>query len=119
MIDINKLKKKCEILNSEGTILALYKCDDHLYLSSYLKDKSGYIYFKTSAASLRSYINSESTLNLLYSESDDFLVIKSFRKESDIYLKSDFIEALQFGEILYSNISFSLKSNDIDDFFKL
>jgi hypothetical protein len=116
MIELNKLKKTCDILNLEGTILALYKFDDIWCLSSYLKDKSGYIYFRISNTNLRSYINSEFTLEQLFSESDDFMVVKSFRKEAATYIKSDFVGCLQFGEILYSNISSSLKSVDINSF---
>ena len=111
MIEINQLKKVDDILNSEGTILGLYEHKSgNLFLSSYLKDGSGEIYYSTDKETLKKYFNSEMTIKQVYLESEDFLVSRKFRRETETFLKEDLTELLQCGDNLFSEITNSMRN---------
>jgi len=116
MIDPRNLKKEGDILNSEGTILGLYlDRKGNLYLSSFLKDGTGIIYYTVDLVLLKDYLQSKITLIDLYKKSSSFLVKHKFRKEIKTYLKQDFIESLQCGNDNYKDIPESMKSKSIEE----
>ena len=114
IFDIWKLKKEDDLLNSEGTILGLYKLDTKLYLGSYLKDGSGMVYYSTELSLLKKYFNSEIRLNQLYSESEDFIVARKYRDEVVSFLKQDLVNLIKCGDKLYSELSDALKNRDYE-----
>ena len=114
MVVINQLKKVDDILNSEGMLLGLYKNNsENLFLSSYLKDGSGEIYYSTNKETLKKYFNSEITLKQVYLESEDFLVSRKFRKETETFIKEDLTDLLQCGDNLFSEISNSMRNDKL------
>lgn len=115
MIDPRNLKPVYDILNSEGCILGL-KTDPqgNLYLSSFLKDVSGTVFYSTSEKELKAFIESKLTIKDLYIKSTDFLVKHKFRNEIKTFLKEDFQNSLQCGMDLYKNIPESMKSEDFE-----
>lgn len=114
MIEINQLQKVGDILNSEGTILGLFKQKSgNLCLSSYLKDGSGEIYYSTDKETLKKYFNSEISLKQVYIESEDFLVSRKFRKETETFIKEDLTDLLQCGDNLFSEISNSMRNDKL------
>ena len=115
MIDIDKLKKELDILNSEGTILGLYSdSKDNLFLESFLKDGSGTIFYSVDKNSLQRYSQSKIILSDLYAKSKSFLIRHKFRREVKTYLKEDFSDLLQCGNKFYRDIPESMKSEDFE-----
>jgi hypothetical protein len=113
MIEINQLQKVGDILNSEGTILGLFKQKSgNLFLSSYLKDGSGEIYYSTDKETLKKYFNSVIKLKQVYLDSNDFVVTRKFRNETTSFIKQDLADMIQCGDNLFSEISNSMR-NDI------
>jgi hypothetical protein len=102
-----------DILNSEGTILALYQNDEHeFYFGAILKDGSGRIFFNVSKSQLFDYYHSKLTLVDVLNNSSDFIVRHMFRKESKAYFKEDVLELLQGGSKFYNSYNNSMKSNE-------
>lgn len=115
MTDPRNLKNICDILNSEGCILGLMQDPKNmLYLSSYLKDGSGNVYYSTTEEQLKSFIESKVTIREIYVESKDFLVKHKFRKQIKTYFKEDFLELLQCGTEYYNEIPESMKSKEFE-----
>jgi hypothetical protein len=115
IIDIHKLKKIDDILNSEGTILGLYQIGNEYILGSFLSDKSGVVYYSTNLETLKKYLTSEINLKQVYLDSEDFIVTKKNRRETISYLKKDLADLIQCGDKLYSEISESLKNDKIEN----
>ena len=115
MIDPRNLKPIVDILNSEGCILGL-KTDPkgNLYLSSFLKDGSGNVYYSTTEAQLKDFIQSKLTIKEIYAESKDFLVKYKFRNQVMTFLKQDFQDSLQCGTEYYIDIPESMKSKEFE-----
>ena len=113
ILDIRKLKKVDDILNSEGTILGLYKIENDYLLGSFLKDHSGMVYYLTSLTALKKYLNSEIILKQVYLESEDFIVSRQYKKETVLFVKQDLVELIQFGDKLFSQIESSMRNDDI------
>jgi phage anti-repressor protein len=113
ILDIRKLKKVDDILNSEGTILGLYKIDDQILLGSFLKDHSGMVYYLTSIEILKKYFNSEIILEQVYLESEDFIVTRQYRKETVSFIKEDLVTNIQCGDKLFSQISNSMRNDKL------
>ncbi len=115
MIDPRNLKKISDILNSEGTILGLYRDPkDNLFLGSLLKEGSGTIFYSVDLNQIKDYLKSELTISELYNESSSFLVNHKFRKEIKTYLKQDFLNSLQCGNEYYKDIPESMKSKEVE-----
>src|SRR5215471_12470981 len=98
MIDIRNLQKIGDILNSEGSILGLYKRAEAFFLGSFLADGTGTVYYSTTREKLQQYFHSQVTLQQLYQESDDYFVTKRIRREDSLFLKADFLNRLQCGD---------------------
>ena len=113
IIDIHKLKKIDDILNSEGTILGLYQISNEYILGSFLSDKSGMVYYSTNLETLKKYLKSEINLKQVYVDSEDFIVTKKHRHEKVYYLKQDLTELIQCGDNLYFELSESMKNHKI------
>lgn len=117
ILDIRKLNKQDDILNSEGTILGLYNIGSQIYLGSYLKDGSGIVYYSTTNDILKQYLRSEIRLQELYYESEDFIVSRKFRKETVLFLKQDLSDLIQCGDKLYSELPDSMKNHSFEQKF--
>lgn len=114
MVEINQLKKVDDILNSEGTILGLYQHKSgNLFLSSYLKDRSGEIYYSTDKETLKKYFNSEMKLKQVYLESSDFLVTRKLGKETETFIKEDLTDLILCGDSLFSEISKDMRNDKL------
>lgn len=81
IIDIHKLKKIEDILNSEGTILGLYQIGEEYILGSFLSDNSGVVYYSTNLETLKKYLTSKINLKQVYFNSEDFIVTKKHSHE--------------------------------------
>lgn len=115
MIDPKLLKPIVDILNSEGFILRL-KTDPkgNLYLSSFLKDGSGNVFYSTNLKELKAFIKSELTIKEMYLRSPDFLIKHKFRNDVKTFLKEDFQNDLECGSDLYKDIPESMKSIEFE-----
>ncbi len=113
LTNITQLKRLTDILNCEGGILILYKQEDELYLSSYLTDNSGNVFYRTTADNILNYLKGSITLRELYLLSDDVLVTRKQREESATYIKDDLAHLLQCGNDYYTQISEGLKGKDV------
>lgn len=113
MIDPKNLKPIMDILNSEGCILGL-KSDSkgNLYLSSFLIDGSGIVYYSTTSKELKAFLKSKLTIKDIYLKSPDFLVKRKFKNDVKTYFKEDFQKDLQCGSDLYKDIPESMKSKE-------
>jgi hypothetical protein len=118
MVEVEKLKKLTDILNSEGTILGLYQIDNELFLGSFLTDKTGMVYYSTNKKALNRYLNNEITLGQVYLESEDFIVSRNFRNDTVTYLKQDLAEKIQCSDKYYNELSNELKNPNIQDQMK-
>jgi hypothetical protein len=114
MIDnINNHKKVDDLINSEGSILALYIIEDNYYLASYLTDKSGTLYYSTNKIDLTDYINSKIRLIDLYNKSEDFIVQRKFRSEIHSFLKEDMAQLIKFSDNFYKDIPDSMRNDKL------
>jgi len=112
--NINSLKKIDDLINSEGSILALYIREDIYYLGSYLTDKSGTLYYSTNKIDLTDYINSKIKLIDLYNKSEDFIVQRKFRAEELSFLKEDMAQLIKFNDKFYKDIPDSMRNDKIE-----
>ena len=105
MVVINNLKKiGKDILNSEGSILALYKDGSgKFYLHSFLNDGSGKVYYRTTEEFLKKFYDFEITIRELFMLSPDLKVVIGSHFSNPIYVKKiDFIDKLHCGYSRYS-----------------
>jgi hypothetical protein len=114
MVEINQLKKVFSIFNSVGTILGVYEHKTGtLFLSSYLKDGSGDVYYSTDKETVDKFFNSEMTLKQVYIESDDFLVSRKFRNETVTFIKEDLADLIHCGDCLFSELSSDTRNDNL------
>jgi len=114
MIEINKLNKVGDILNSEGMILGLYKNQGgDMFLASRLIDGTGEVFYNTKKDVLIKYLNSEINLREIYLSTDDFFVSKKFREKTNQHMKNEFIELIQMGDKFYNTIAIGMKNENI------
>lgn len=102
MININELKKKGELLNSEGPILTIYHNKKDYYLGSHVSDGTGTIYYHVGIDNLKKYLQSNITLKELYLLSENVLVVNKFRNIETIHTKEDFVDRVQCGESYFN-----------------
>jgi virulence-associated protein VapD len=109
LIDIDKLIPQADLINSEGSILRLYKDEiGFLYLSSRLNDGSGYIYFKINEE-ITPYVYSKKTLAEAYDDCESFVVQHKFKSDVSLYVKEDFRDKLTYAHIYYKDVPDDLK----------
>ncbi len=97
------VKKQFEIINLEGTVLALYSDandPEKLYLSSFLKGP-GEVYYATSRNLLKRFLDSEITINELFQLSESEFVRVTARNNSQSFLKSSFNAEIFVGDKYY------------------
>jgi hypothetical protein len=114
IVNIHKLIKIADILNSEGSILTLYEIDKQLYLGLLLSGYPGMIYFSTDRKNLKKYVNSEINLQQVYLNSDDFFITRKLNHKTALFLKNDFLDLLLCGNKLYSDIEKSMKNYQME-----
>lgn len=113
MVEIDKLIKiGGDILNSEGSILALYSRNNELYLHSYLNDGSGKVFYKTNLESLINFYNCKiSILQLfLFSEDINVLIVSPFSKLILIN-KNELVNKIHCGADYYNDFPTDTKQN--------
>lgn len=112
--NIFNLKKIDDLINSEGSILALYIREDTYYLGSYLTDKSGTLYYSTNKLDLIDYINSKIKLIDLYNKSEDFIVQRKYRSDVQSFLKEDMAQLIKFSDNFYMDIPDSMRNEKFE-----
>jgi len=117
--NIRNLKKIDDILNSEGTILGLHQHRDQLYLSSYLKDESGTVYYSVDALILVRYFKSELKLREVFLASEDVVVPRKSSQATNYLVKAGLTELISCGDRLFSENSEGIKSHRIANLFKM
>lgn len=91
-----------DIINSEGSILALYVADNQMYLSSFLDDGSGKIYFQVSTIQLCNLLLSNNTIKQIFDESPIYYCVRNETSRTSI--RNQLREMLTCGDILMKNI---------------
>lgn len=109
----NRLTKKFDILNGEGTILGLYESDEKLILSSFLKNNKGNVFYPASLKLLKGFINSEFPLKELLDKSLEFEVNEG---QGNSLSKNEILEQLFGGEKKYSDFPDSLKDRKFEEY---
>lgn len=102
MINIKNLKIIGDVLSSEGSILSLFLHNQNYYLTSYLSDGSGTIYYSVQLEHLKQYLRSAITLKELYLMSEDVLIVNKFRNVETIHTKEDFVDRVQCGDSYFN-----------------
>ena len=114
MIKDNKfLKKINNILNSNGTLLGLFKYNDTYYLSSYIDDNSGRAYCSVDEPTLTSYFNNELRLKDVFMASEDIVVAPGFRN----LIKEQLAELIASGKRLFSENSDEMRNDSLAELF--
>lgn len=111
--EIKNLKKVVDVLNSEGTILGLYKLNDEWYLASHLQGVDGNVYYTVQRDRFYDYLNGELTLRELYLESEDLIVTMKRREGNVSCPKEDLAGNINCGDSYYPTLSSGLKNMDI------
>lgn len=91
-----------DIINSEGSILALYVTDGQMYLSSFLDDGSGKIYFQVSGFQLCNLFLSNNTIKEIFDESVIYYCVRTDSSKKSI--RNQLREMLTCGEVLMKNL---------------
>lgn len=112
------LKKKLDLINSEGTILGLYLSKNNEYfLGSSITDSNETIYFKVSDHELRMYVNGHITLHELYGFSDNFFIVTKSGSVEKTYIFDQYKCSLTFGSLCYDEIQKDMKpTRGLDEF---
>ena len=111
IFNVNTTDKKLDILNSEGAILALYsKKEEPFILEALLSQNRGRVLFSIGQNALKDYANSRVTLNELFMQSEDVLVILVDKKENKLTFKENVQGKLIFGNQFYREIATGMKS---------
>jgi hypothetical protein len=116
--EIRNLKKVDDILNSEGTILGLCKDKDKFYLRSYLKDKTGMVYYSVEEQMLKRYFKNELTLCDVFLASEDLVIPRNFRNETVYLLIEELTGLIACGEELFLENSGGMRNDELADQFK-
>lgn len=95
-----------DLINSEGSILALCFADGEMYLSSFLNDGSGRIYFQVSSAQLYNLFLSNNTLHELFEQSAIYFCFRNNNFEKNE--KSELRKMLTCGDTLMKNLPDSM-----------
>lgn len=104
-MNIRNLRKRLDLINSEGPILALYETPtNELLLGAMLNNGGEVVYFGTNHENLFHFLLSEITLHELYNLNPDEMVYLSGKRKITSHLKLEFIDRLQCGNILYCDL---------------
>lgn len=110
MNNLKALKKKIDLINSEGSILSVHlDPKGNLIIKALISFSYEEVYFKVNLQDLKMYVSSFINLNDLYESRDSFFLIT--KKEHDIktYISKNFECELFYGNLFYDEISESLK----------
>lgn len=98
------MKHITDLINCEGAILALYQETGTYYLASYLKDKTGTIYYRTTLNDLQDYLDSKIKLSELYERSEDTFVFSKHRNEKDYFLKEEMANYISYADVYFKAV---------------
>ena len=118
MINPRRLKKKIDLINSEGAILSiLLDPKDNVIIMGLIEKTLEEVYFNVNTGDVNMYVSSYITLNDLFHSRVSFFVKTKKAGEIKTYLSKDYECELSFGNLYYDEISESLKpQNGLDDF---
>ena len=104
------LDKQLDLINSEGTILGLYRSkENEIFLGSLLSNSDETIFFNVDHHETTMYINGYITLNELYRFSNNFFVVTKRGRVKKTYLFEQYECDLQYGELCYDQIDPNMK----------
>lgn len=112
MVEIDKLKKVGgDILNCEGSILALYTVDNELYLHSFLNDGTGKVFYKTTLENLLNFYGSRVNIwqLLLLSTDENVFIVSNFNQPISVN-KNELMNRIHCGSEYYNDFPSSTKS---------
>jgi hypothetical protein len=112
------LKNIGDLLNSEGTLLGLHQNEGELYLSSYLNDKSGTVYYSVDESTLVRYYNNELRLSEMYLTSKDTVVPRCYRTETVYFNKEELTNLISCGDKLFLENSFGMRSDTLANYLQ-
>jgi len=118
MINLRRLKKKIDLINSEGTILSiLLDPKDNIVIMGLIENTLEEVYFNVNIGDIKMYVSSYITLNDLFHSRDCYFLKTKNAGEIKTYFSEDYKCELSFGNHFYDNISESLKpQNGLDEF---
>ena len=118
MVEIRRLEKKYDILNSEGSILSLYENrEGQFHIASLVQGGEGTIYYRSNSNEIRDYANSKITLNELLEKSEEVLVSLKKGSELTTYFKIDFLDRLELGGKYFKDIYKGIKNPEFEKEF--
>jgi hypothetical protein len=106
-----------DLINAEGPILSLHEYNHILYLSSYLKDGSGRVYYATNKELLQEYFKGHIiTQSLLEKSSSKEFAVRKFTRSVYAHvspiLKEEFNKEIQCGDSLFTELPEGMVMND-------
>lgn len=118
MINPLRLKKKIDLINSEGAILSiLLDPKDNIIIMGLIEKTLEEVYFNVNIGDVKMYVSSYITLNDLFHSRDCYFLKTKNAGEIKTYLSKDYECELSFGNHFYDEISGSLKPQDgLDEF---
>ena len=118
MINPRRLKKKIDLINSEGAILSiLLNPKNNIIIMGLIEKTLEEVYFNVNIGDVKMYVSSFITLNDLFHSRDCFFIKTKNDGEIKTYLSKDYECELSFGNNFYDEISESLKpKKGLDEF---
>ena len=118
MINLQRLKKKIDLINSEGAILSiLLDPKDNIVIMGLIKKTLEEVYFNVTVGDVNMYVSSYIKLNDLFHSRVNFLIKTKSAGEIKTFFSKDYKCELSFGDNYYDEISESLKpQNGLDEF---
>ena len=118
MINLQRLKKKIDLINSEGAILSiLLDPKDNIVIMGLTKKTLEEVYFNVNVGDVNMYVSSYIKLNDLFHSRVNFLIKTKRAGELKTFFSKDYKCELSFGDNYYDEISESLKpQNGLDEF---
>lgn len=118
MINLQRLKKKIDLINSEGPILSiLLDPKGNIVIMGLINKTLEEVYFYVNVGDLNMYVSSYIKLNDLFHSRESFFIKTKRADEIKTYLSKDYQCELSFGDKHYDEISESLKpQSGLDEF---
>ena len=118
MINPRRLKKKIDLINSEGAILSvLMDPKDNLIIMGLIEKTLEEVYFNVNIGDVNMYVSSYIKLNDLFESRGRFILKTKKAGKIKTYFSEDYKCELSFGIFFYDEISESLKpQNGLDEF---
>jgi hypothetical protein len=118
-IELNDLKRKIDLINSEGPLLSLFfDSKKNLILEGKSSETKESIFFKANIQDIKMYINSFISLNDLFNSRTCFVLKEKNENKVKSYLSKEYSCSLLFGNLFYDEIEKSMKPFfGLDEFY--